>query len=612
MYNDLLANLIFQKFKPRPRMTVSECADKYRYLSKMISAHPGKWKTSNVEYTRGIMDAISDPRYHTVVIRKPAQVSGTEIILNAILYYIIQDPASILWVLPTLSMAQDYSKTRLATMIRDCDILKDIFKDDFLKQKKSDDTILQKIYPSGRIVLVGSNSETDVSGKPIGKVFFDEIDRYGITKGGDPIELGIKRAQTFETQKKIILASTPSVVGTSKIDKWYELSDKRKLYVPCLKCGAANILRFGNVKFDKVNGKDDPRTSRYICPDCQEELSDNDINKMVKSCFWEATAESDGIAGFDIRYELVSPWVKMADTVKGFLKAKENPEYYREWVNLCLGESYNDANTELDADKIQSRAEEYDAVIPLAAGVVVGSADVQHDRIEAMTYAYGVNEEAWAIEVKIFYGDPSVQDFEDLANPWTQLDMFTQKIYEHESGNKIPISIFVVDHGHLNDQVAAFVKPRESRNIWAIKGSQFQSHPIINRPSRKNKHKITLFNVGVHAAKEVLMSRLVRKDIGPGYIHFPTRFDKEFFDQLTSEKKISRRSSKNRSIIIREFIKTRPRNEAWDLLVYNFIALRILSPDLPALVKHFQVDKVRSPVTVPKTGRTLRGKAKIW
>ena len=47
--------------EPPPDLTVSQWADKFRYLSPEASAEPGKWHTSRAEYLRGIMDAITDP-----------------------------------------------------------------------------------------------------------------------------------------------------------------------------------------------------------------------------------------------------------------------------------------------------------------------------------------------------------------------------------------------------------------------------------------------------------------------------------------------------------------------------------------------------------------------
>ena len=73
---------------------------------------------------RGVMDAVSDPTVRQVVVMYAAQVGKTEVLLNMIGFHVDQDPAPILVVQPTLSMAQAFSKDRLAPMLRDTPNLK--------------------------------------------------------------------------------------------------------------------------------------------------------------------------------------------------------------------------------------------------------------------------------------------------------------------------------------------------------------------------------------------------------------------------------------------------------------------------------------------------------
>src|SRR4051812_1949712 len=96
----------FKTLKRQPRLTISQWADQERRLSPEASAEPGRWNTSRAEYQRGIMDAVSDPSVHTVVVMSSAQVGKTEVLLNTVGYYIDQDPSPILVVQPTLEMAE--------------------------------------------------------------------------------------------------------------------------------------------------------------------------------------------------------------------------------------------------------------------------------------------------------------------------------------------------------------------------------------------------------------------------------------------------------------------------------------------------------------------------
>ena len=109
---NLLGDLL-KLLKPPPKLTISECADLYRYLSPEASNEQGRWKTSRVEYTRGIMDAISDPDIEMVVVQAASQMAKTEILLNAILYFMAFDPCPMLLIQPTDEMAEIFTKDRL-------------------------------------------------------------------------------------------------------------------------------------------------------------------------------------------------------------------------------------------------------------------------------------------------------------------------------------------------------------------------------------------------------------------------------------------------------------------------------------------------------------------
>ena len=74
----------FNCWKCPPKLTISQWADLYRYLSPEASAEPGKYKTSRAEYQRGIMDAFSDPQVTRIVVMSSAQVGKTEILNNIV------------------------------------------------------------------------------------------------------------------------------------------------------------------------------------------------------------------------------------------------------------------------------------------------------------------------------------------------------------------------------------------------------------------------------------------------------------------------------------------------------------------------------------------------
>lgn len=611
--NQLYADF-FAQMRPKPRLTVSQWADEFRYVSPESSSNPGKWHTDFVPYLKGIMDAANEPDAHMVVVMTAAQVGKSEAINNVMAYFAHQDPCPQLMIQPTLRDAEDYSKARISPMIRDTAVLKEIFEDSS-KIKKANNTILEKFYPSGRLVMGGSNSPSFVSSKPIRVGLTDEVDRYEVTKEGDIIELLKTRMSTFHNWF-LLMTSTPGTKGISRIEYWWNLSDQRKYFVPCLKCGKLQVLKWSQdtVVWDKdKNGNHLPETARYICEHCKSPLSDAELNVMIKKGTWKATKPNKGVIGFGDLVQFVAPWVNMSKVVKDFLDSKDDRDMLKVWVNTRLGQSYEEDSDQVSVNEIFERCERYEAIAPYETAVIVASVDVQDSWLEVLVEAYGKDEESWALENVRFEGDTSnlPENLDAMyqqslfamspakLTPWHKLYAFLQKTYEHESGMRMSISCTTIDTGgHRTDEVMRFCRMTSRMGVKAIKGSSQRGKAIVSKPTKRNKYGLSLYMLGTFTAKETLMARLHMKEPGPGYKHYPDRFDMEFFEQLTAEKKVKREKKRQ---FYYEWVKIRKRNEALDLSVYCLAAVRILFPDIRLLNKRVDhlLDKKAASVATP-------------
>ena len=299
----------FQVWQSPPNLSVSEWADRYRYLSPEDSNEPGKWRTERAEYQRGIMDAFSDAEIETVVVMTSAQVGMTQILLNVFGYSVHLDPCPMLIVQPTDQFAQIFSKDRLSPMVRDTPVLRDKISE--AKSRASDNTILHKNFPGGQLGIAGANSPVGLSGLPKRKVLLDEVDRMPPSAGseGDPVRLGVVRAKNF-WNRKIGMFSTPGIKGDSRIEAACEESDQRQYQVPCPHCGEFQKLRWKQVIFNK----EDPSLVYYECGFCRAKWSDADRVKAVRKGRWIAEKPFNGVAGFHLN-ALYSPWAKMSDIV---------------------------------------------------------------------------------------------------------------------------------------------------------------------------------------------------------------------------------------------------------------------------------------------------------
>ena len=590
-------------FKPPPDLKVSDWADQDRKLSPEASAEPGQWITSRAEYQRGIMDAFSDPSVEMVVVMSSAQVGKTEILNNVIGFHVAQDPSPMLVVQPTLDMAQTWSKDRLAPMLRDTPALQGLVKDP--RARDSGNTTLHKIFPGGHITACGANSPSSLASRPVRVVLCDEVDRYPVSAGseGDPVSLARKRASTF-WNRRIGLFSTPTNKGNSRIEAAFEESDKRLYFVPCPHCKHEQSLKWSSVQWEQ----DKPETAQYACEECGSLWTDAERVRAIRHGKWSPTSEFKRVAGFHLS-GLYSPWTPLDVAVREFLEAKKQPATLRVWVNTYLGETWEEQGEQVDDYAIAERREPFGETLPMEVVLLTAGVDVQDDRLEVEIVGWGRDDESWSIDYRTVYGDPS------SPSVWQDMDSILSQQFEREDDSILMVRAACVDSGgHHTNSVYNYVRPREGKRIFAIKGVGGEGKPLVGKPGRNNIGKIKLFPIGVDTAKDVLFSRMRIVEPGPGYMHFPLSRSDEYFRQLTAEKLVTRY---HKGFARREWVKIRPRNEALDVRVYAMAALGILNLNINAIadrvmMKHENPPEPKQSPQPKRNSRQTGGFIQSW
>ena len=237
-----------RNFAPPDDLTVAEWADRYRRLSPENSAEAGPWRTSRTPYLREPMEAFNDPKVTNIVMVAASQVGKSEFLLNCIGYVIDQDPASTMYIQPTLDDARKFSRHRIAPMIRDSKPLRAKVSD--VKTRDSGNTLLQKSFPGGMLTLTGSNTASALASTPVRYIFGDERDRWALSAGteGDPWELA-KARQTSFYNKKAVEVSTPTIKGSSNIEASYYRGTQELWCIQCPHCGEWHDIVFDDIKF---------------------------------------------------------------------------------------------------------------------------------------------------------------------------------------------------------------------------------------------------------------------------------------------------------------------------------------------------------------------------
>lgn len=599
--------------RPRSHLTGSEWADLYRYVAPGTTPEPGPWRTSRVPYLREPLDAATDHETEIVVMMCSSQVGKSEMLLNVMGYYVDQEPAPQLILQPTVEAAEGFSKERIDPTFRYSPGLRGKVaaegQDGRGTSRKSANTMRMKHFDGGYIAMVGANSPAGLSSRPIRVLLADEVDRYGTTKEGDPLKLAMQRTTNFHN-RKIVLVSTPTIKGQSKIEAWFERSDKRFLHVPCPRCGAFQRFVWSQVKWDRSDsGEHLPDTARYECAHCAGVIRgagriDADL---LAAGEWVATAVSP-IRGFHLS-SLYSPWVELRALVAEFVEATKtrSREGLMEFINLKLGEPWEEHEDALDYEVIFARRREYyDAELPDDVLVLTAAVDVQDTYLAAEVVGWGLGKESWGIEYRIFMGDPG----QDAV--WQQLDDFLLRPRHFANGSTLGISSVCIDSGgHFTTEVYRFCKPREARRIFAIKGRGGVGLPLVGKPVRNNRIGAVRFDLGVDEGKMLVLSRLRIEEEGPGYCHFPRDIDRgydvEYFRGLLSERP-TYRTEGGRTVV--KWSKVYERNEPLDIRNYATAALEILNPDLEALAKRSERGNIfsqSSPAKVRRRGVLSRG-----
>jgi phage terminase large subunit GpA-like protein len=606
-----LRKAAFLAFKPPKKMTLSQWADNYAYLSAESSAEGGRWHT--LPYQKGIMDAITNPKIEQITVMKSARVGYSKILNHVAAFHIHQDPCPIMIVQPTIEDAQGYSKEEIAPMLRDTPCLRGVVSE--AKSKDGANTILQKQFPGGSLSLVGANSPRGFRRVSRRVVLFDEIDGYPASAGteGDQIKLGIRRTEYY-WNRKIVSGSTPTVKDFSRVERMFLQGDQRRYFVPCPDCGHMQYLKWANIKWRD----DDPDTASYACEGCGVWIPASKKRWMVERGEWRPTAPGNGKhVSFHIwaAYSY-SPNATWQNLVEEFLDAKNDAEQLKTFVNTVLGETWEDEYaSKVGADALSDRAstEEYQqGNVPSEALLLTIGCDVQDDRLSLSVWGWGREEEGWLIDRVKIYGDPS------RGEVWKQLDEILQAPYPGDGDRKLKPMVVAIDSGgHHTAEVYQYARERQGLGVVAIKGMSTKNKPPIGKASKVDlnangktlKKGAQVFPVGSDTIKSLLFGRLKHNDPGAGYLHFYPTVDNDYFEELTAEKQIMRfKNGFPERIWVK---KSSARNEALDELVYAYAALNRVYQIKDRRTLWDQMEKApeerkeRRSVQIKKSGRSF-------
>ncbi len=601
---------------PPSRLRCSEFAEAEIYLPQEGNAEPGKLHLDRMPWQMDMLDDVHDDSVEEHVWMLGSQLGKTLCIIICILFFVKMRPRKVLMVYPKLDDARDWMRDKFIPTSEESPGLAGLIKSP--REHKSRSRDLNRKFPGGGIVAVGSISTSSLRRLSAGVVIQDEIDDFETTKQGDSMELADLRAATFANAFKL-KSSTPTNTGESRSEQKFEASDKQHFFVPCLCCGHFQALELRHFKwsfteeqhkrfslpgfkpsdFTWIGGTGairDVENTIIVCESCGGGWSDADRIAAIKSrhpknpavivdgkelrASWRATAPKSKIKGRRLPgfYRLIGkpPAFKNYHHwfAELFLKAKRGGvEKLRVWTNTFEARAFETPAEKLDWNPIHQRAEPYDAdMLPPEVCLIVAGVDIQADRVEILIYGFGDGEESWALAYEVVWGRF------DQAECQARVDEVLLRKFNHPVLGELAIAAVGVDTGHQTKVKEAyqFCRAHGARNVWAVKGSPHSLAGVYSASENK-VFRIKLFSLNTDFLKTTIYDRLRNPDAGPRYIHFPAggNFDEKFYRMLCSEK---RKSKKVAGETVYFWDKDTPRNEALDMTVYAFAAFDILKP----------------------------------
>ena len=566
-----LGRMTLEMFRPPRIQTVSEWADKNRILVSESSAEAGSWRTDRAPYQREIMDAFTDPDIWKIVIMAGSQTGKTEIELNMMGRAIDLDPGPMLFLQPTDGFAEDFSKRRVAPMIKACGVLKRKVND--AKSRDSGNTIGMKTFPGGSVTFTGANSPTELAGRPIRYLMMDEIDRFPKSAGteGDPLKLAERRTETYKHNRKVVMTSTPTIKGASKIENNYKTGTQEEWHTQCPHCSQYSYIKFDDIRFEKEEYKDENGDKQYRvlkiawrCPKCSAESPEHITKRCpAKWVSMNPNALENGIRSFRLN-AFMSPWSDWREIARSFLEAKNDAELLKVFHNTVLGETWEVSDQTGTPEKLYARREHYNAEVPTGVLVLTMGIDTQDNRLEYEVVGWARSGESWGISRGVIPGRA------DAPGVWEEVDDLLDREWRMANGMKMRVlGTFIDSGGHFTQEIYRQCAKRQHKRIWPIKGEGGAGKQYV-RPMKTAGSDGAKFIIAVDEGKASIMYSAMQVNApGPGYMHFPNDYrlgyDMDYFRGLISEKQVIHRRG-GRAVVAWE--KIFERNEPLDCRNY--------------------------------------------
>lgn len=568
-------------------------AKEHIVFSQRISNLPGRYQESKFPFFSEILRALSPEDPCTIVtLAKSAQVGGTVLANIFLLGTTALSPCDFLYVHPTEENASRWSKQKLMPLIRETEAVQGLFSEN---SRDGFNSVLYKERKDGRGALqaAGANSPAGLSMISPRRQVQDDLAKWNMNEAGDPENQADSRSKAF-FDRKIFKISTPMVSPGCRITANFKDGTQERYHVPCPHCHELQVLEWENMR-DHLD-PEHPENAHFCCVKCGCEIHEHHRAWMVKpenGARWIAKhperARHHRSFHIWVAYSPLESWEAIArawfKVQSGGPDDKEKAaEGEQVFFNDWLGEAFEADNRAIPWEDLRDRANTDGfplGIVPAEALMLTLGIDVQGDRVEWLLRGWGRNHYSAVIDRGIINSSAGAggKDARDhtghISEPevMAELDKLMVRQWKDVNGKRRSIGLTAIDGNAYTEDVWFWAKRHPRSRVIMVRGGNQESAPMLvhvkeydKRGKPKKQKWSSRFYTFNASSMKVRLYRDMKKTEPEthGYIRFAIGLGDDFFQQVTSEVRVSKKTKTG----YQAWAWTLPsgRNEALDMM----------------------------------------------
>lgn len=645
----------------------SDWAEMNRTMGSDETSIPGPFNYKYTPYLREVADFFSENHPGRIgAVMKGGQLGfSTGVLENAIGWIIANNPGNILFLSGHQELSEEAMNGKIDKMIDSCG-LRELIKPNVLRKRnqRTGDTSKSKEFPGGSLTAGSASNHKLLKQRSVKYGFIDDFDgaKKSSKESGNTRTLIQHRFAAYYDKMKLMYISTPELKETSNIEPVFKLGDQRYWNIPCPCCGSYIPLQWsieiesksgemGGItwKLDE-NGKLLTESVGYTCQKCGEWFNDSRKTELLNLGHFVPTAEPSETGYYSWHISCLYAPPGMYDWeyyVRQYLEAnppggKRKEDLHKAFVNLCLGETYQQDGEAPEAKALQQNIRKYDiGAIPEKLSMADGNG-----RIMVLTCACDLNGTeqdarldyeilAWAENDGACYSvkhgsigtfvprESQIRIKEDREhwtyephrprNVWTELEKIISATYTTDSksptagnpdriGRPMKIAITGIDTGHYTDFAYSFID-NSNYPVVGVRGdkeSKYRKYDADTASFKPARERGKLYLIDVNHVKDRLAECMKLKwnagqdtEQPPGFMNFPIPSTglylfNNYFSHYEAEHKVAQ-ESKDGEVSFRWVKKSsNSQNHMFDVRIYN-MALKDIIVEI--VTKEFKIKK---------------------